>query len=201
MGMGKMLRKLFVMLSLLVFVLANGTVVDAANWQWVKSNSKTTLTMDTSSISKNDGIYTVWVRLKYVYTDRYVNNKRIDYSVEEWKYKKDGNGYLVRTARTLAYGDEELLADRTYNSEWRDVVPNTFGEDVLNNVLKQRAEADKLEDTQARKQQQEEQKRQQDAQVAKTAKEKKDRDDRNRRANTEAAGSVLGGILGGILSR
>jgi len=137
MGMCYMLRKLFMVLSLTVLFLANISVVNAANWQWVRSNNKVTMTMDMNSISKNNDIYTVWVQLKYVYLNKYVNNKRIDHTTEEWKYLKGSSGYMVSVARVLAYGEGELLYDRTYNTDPKDVVPGSFGETILNKILQQ----------------------------------------------------------------
>ena len=188
-----MLRKVLLVLVLVVGCLGNFSGVEAANWQWVVSSSKITVTIDLDSISKSDGIYTVWARFKNAdYVDKYVNHQRVDYTADQLQYKKQGNGYLICQARSIAYHDEEDIGEWT-SSRWESVIPSTFGDSILKRVLAERAAADKKEEEQLNKQQQEQA-------AAQAAKEKQEKAESKRRNNEQAAANVIG-ILGGILGR
>lgn len=177
-----------ILLLTLALCLAFSSLASAANWQWVASTDDTTLEIDSQSITKADGIYNVWAQFKYAdFVDKRANGERISFARTQFKLKNTPSGYEIMSTVTHSYNKKgDVLL--TYPAQpWASVIPETLGEAILKKVLDLRADADKEELEQVKKEQE-----------AQVAEEKKAAAERKKKQDTETAANVARTILGGI---
>lgn len=183
-----MMKKLFFLLSMVVYF-ALSSVAGAANWQWVASSDNMTLTVDTDSITKDDGIYSFWLQYKYAdFTNEKISGERIDYIKIQSKLKNTQNGYEIMDVIAYAYNSAGNPLYKYPSNPWQSVIPGTFSEKVKNKVLAIRADADKAEAEQEKKDK-----------ADRDAAGKKERAAQKNKEDVETAANVVQSVLlGGI---
>ena len=66
-----------ILLLTLALCLAFSSLASAANWKWLTSTDDVTLSINTDNITRVNGIYTVWVQIKYAdYAQKTIKAKK-----------------------------------------------------------------------------------------------------------------------------
>ena len=75
-----------ILLLTLALCLAFSSLASAASWKWLTSTDDVTVSINTDNITRVNGIYTVWVQIKYAdYAQKNYKGEKIAVTLEIMK--------------------------------------------------------------------------------------------------------------------
>lgn len=141
------MRKLLTCLFLICIMLFGfSSVSSAANWQWITSTEKITISFDPSRIREKDrDAYSVWVKNEYSsyygkeFAETYKLKKPVSYNLLLFEFSYKSEGYRVLSC--LFYADDGSIID-SYNrnpvlTNFEPIIPDSVGEDIFNATFKE----------------------------------------------------------------
>lgn len=179
-----------ILLLTLALCLAFSSLASAANWKWLTSTDDITLSINTDNITRVNGVYTVWVQIKYAdYAQKIYKGEKIAVTLEKMNFKRTEIGDETRSLEIIDYNIKgDFLRNTKGSGTWESVIPSSIGEQIFQEVLKIRSDADKSDDAQAQKEKEVEQAQSEKEKRAKQNKE-------NTKVATDVARAVLGGLF------
>jgi|GEM_PF-2776471 len=179
-----------ILLLTLALCLAFSSLASAASWKWLTSTDDVTVSINTDNITRVNGIYTVWVQIKYAdYAQKNYKGEKIALTLEKMNFKRTEMGDEGRSLEIIDYSSKgNFLRNTKGSAAWESVIPSSIGEQIFQEVLKLRSDADKEDDIQIQKEK--------DAEQTQAEKEKRSKQNKeNTKVATDVARAVLGGLF------
>lgn len=179
-----------ILLLTLALCLAFSSLASAASWKWLTSTDDVTVSINTDNITRVNGIYTVWVQIKYAdYAQKNYKGEKIAVTLEKMNFKRTEMGDEGRSLEIIDYSSKgNFLRNTKGSATWESVIPSSIGEQIFQEVLKLRSDADKEDDIQIQKEK--------DAEQTQAEKEKRSKQNKeNTKVATDVARAVLGGLF------
>lgn len=153
------MKKILLLVSLILMLCSS--IGYAANWQWVASTDKLTMSLNTEDILRVNGEYIAWTQIKVIEYAQYVENgQKIAVRLEKLGFKKTETGNEFRLLEYCEYNkDGNLVKSGKGDMQWDSIPPNSLAEGVFKKVLEIRSAADKEDDAKELKEKKKQQRR------------------------------------------